>query len=216
MSTDPTSATQQGVASAEAAANALENVGLYYSIAYLDLEPYPIGDSQCSQAVRSFVNNWVTEMHSRGYAAGVYGTANDANQDWDTFEIANPPDDVWIASYPGPGMTTLNLSPLNNNDWSADQRIHQYCCQNGITQTYQGFTLNIDQDIVDAVVAQVYQNQCCQDPCNPSCPNYDPTLQSCGGPVLNCDTCDVFFCEELPNWDSCCCDCFDICEYPEG
>ena len=212
MSSNATTAAQQGDAAAEAAANALAYVGLTYSIAYLDLEHYPTGDSQCSQAVRAYVNSWVVGMNIRGYAAGVYGNADDANQDWDWFDIANPPNDIWIASYPGLGMETSLLPPVNNSDWQFDQRIHQYCCQGNYYETHGTSTLKIDQNIVDACVAQVWQNSCCTDPCDSLCPNYDPTLPSCQPPPDDCGDCNGDECEIDPTLDSCCCDCLHMCE----
>jgi photosystem II stability/assembly factor-like uncharacterized protein len=77
---DPATAATQGASAADQAAAKLNSLGLYNSIGYLDIEAYPRGDAGCSQAVKDYVNSYVSQMHNNGFMAGVY--ANGANI-WD-------------------------------------------------------------------------------------------------------------------------------------
>lgn len=81
------------------------------SITYLDIESYtvPAGDTTCSPAaVRNYVNNWVAEMHAKGYQAGVYGSPGNINSDMTPGAVANVPDQIWAALW----NNAQNVSPL--------------------------------------------------------------------------------------------------------
>src|SRR5579884_1880658 len=204
MSSDPTTAANQGADSANRAANALANLGLYGAIAYLDIEAYtPDNGGTCSQAVQAFVANWVLYMHSHEYQAGVYGNPTDAAADFfNGPTVQNPPDDMWIALWNHNSTQTCGMNPpLDDNLWSSDQRIHQY--DHGITLTYQSATMTIDPDYIDATVtvANVNSGDCPCDVCDPSCANYDPAL--CQG------TCDDDCDPSCPNYDPCDSSCYN-------
>lgn len=148
ISTNTTTAFNQGVTEAASAISAANGLGLTTSIVYYDMESYSSTDTTCKNAVNSFISGWVQRMHSGGFLAGVYGSPSDANAGWAT--VANVPDDVWIAKWDG-RATTLGLTPLPDTLWSHCQRIHQY--QGGHNETWGGVTFNIDNDIENGRVA---------------------------------------------------------------
>jgi hypothetical protein len=147
MSSDPATAASQGVSEANSAASAAAALGLTNTIIYYDLERYNPTTS-CQNSVRSFVNAWVQQMHAKGNLAGVYGSPQNAQDDW--AGIANPPDAVWIAKWDG-NASVFGLTPLSDSLWVNGQRIHQY--QGGHNESYGGVTFNIDNDFDDAPVA---------------------------------------------------------------
>lgn len=148
ISTNTTTAFNQGVSEATSAISAANALGLSTSVVYYDMESYNSGDATCKAAVNSFISGWVQKLRGAGFIAGVYGSPSDANSGWAT--IANVPDDVWIAVWNGVASTT-GLSPLPDSLWSNSQRIHQY--QGGHNETYGGVTFNIDNDIENGRVA---------------------------------------------------------------
>ena len=150
MSSTVATAASQGTAEADSAANAATALGLASpTIVYYDMESYNATTS-CSAAVSAFVNAWVQRTKQRGNLAGVYGSPTNAANDW--VSIANPPDAVWIAKWDN-RATTLGLTPLPDNLWANNQRIHQYV--GGHNETYGTATFNIDNDIENGPVAVV-------------------------------------------------------------
>ncbi len=76
LSTDATAAAGQGRAAADDAAARATALGLPGgSPVYFDMEGYRLGDAACTKAVQSFVAAWDGELHARGFAAGLYGSA---------------------------------------------------------------------------------------------------------------------------------------------
>jgi photosystem II stability/assembly factor-like uncharacterized protein len=146
MSTSTTTARQQGINEANAAADAVAALGLPApSIIYFDMERY---DPTSHPAVKAFINAWVERLAQRGHQAGVYGAGVNATNDW--APIANPPQAVWIAQWNNVDGV-FNLSGLSNNLWSTHQRIHQF--QGPHNETWGGVTFNIDSDRADGPVA---------------------------------------------------------------
>lgn len=144
MSTNTTTAKQQGVEQADAATDEANALGLPpQTIIYYDMEEY----SGVSGPVRAFVAGWVEELHNRGNLAGVYGAPANAGNDWDA--DGHPPDDVWIADWNG-STSVYNLSGLPNGMWSNNQRIHQY--KGNVYETWGGVRLEIDVDSSDGAV----------------------------------------------------------------
>jgi hypothetical protein len=141
-----TKAASQATAQADAAAGEMSATCLPGTIIYYDLEQYKDAPA-CSSAAQSFVNAWVQELHNLGFLAGVYGSPSNADKDW--LNVANPPDDVWIAKWNGV-ESVWNPSPIPNSAWANNQRIHQY--NNLGNQTYGGITFNIDGDYLDGIV----------------------------------------------------------------
>lgn len=77
---DPANAAAQGKAEADSAASAADALGLSKTVIYKDIKNYTI-NSQCSPPVIAFVSAWVSELHNKGYSAGVYANPDPANQD---------------------------------------------------------------------------------------------------------------------------------------
>jgi photosystem II stability/assembly factor-like uncharacterized protein len=157
---NPATARSQGLAEAEAAVDGASALGLGGGTPlYYDLELYAENDASCSAAVRAFVDAWTERVQARGYVAGVYGNARNAQADWRTGVIANPPDAVWLTPWVcGSTATTCNWSPtvfgipgVSDAYWANDQRIRQYW--GGHNETYGGVTFNIDSDFANGPVA---------------------------------------------------------------
>lgn len=147
FSSDPGVARAQAINEARSAQAAARALGLDRTVIYYDMEYYNT-DPSCGNAVTAFVDAWVSEMHAAGFKAGIYGSPYDASADW---LGATPPDVVWLASWNGVA-SVWNIPPLGNDLWAFDQRVHQY--RGGHNETWNGITLNIDSDVVDATVAR--------------------------------------------------------------
>ncbi|MHC4091443.1 MAG: glycoside hydrolase domain-containing protein, partial [Planctomycetota bacterium] len=162
-------ARNQGLAEADAAVNAASALGLGAGTPlYYDLELYSESSASCSAAVRAFVNAWTERVNARGYLAGVYGNARNAQADWRTGVIANPPDAVWLVPWVcGKTATSCNWSPtvfgipgLNDAYWANNQRIRQYWGDH--SETYGGVKFTIDSDFANAPVAGADTSSSCQ------------------------------------------------------
>ncbi|HSP82014.1 MAG TPA: glycoside hydrolase domain-containing protein [Myxococcaceae bacterium] len=160
FSYDAATARSQGLSEADAAVNAASALGLGASTPlYYDLENYNETNATCTTAVRAFVNAWVERVKQRGYIAGVYGNAYDAQHDWIPGVISNPPDAVWIASWAcSAGTTSCGWSPtvwgisgLSDSYWTNNQRVRQYWGDH--TETYGGVSFAIDSNYANAPVA---------------------------------------------------------------
>ena len=144
-------AQSSGTAAADDAIGDTVALGLPAGIPiYFDMEAYAVKDAACTLAVQTFVSAWVAELHARGYVAGVYGSSSSTARDMQALVATGTgPDNLWFANW-------------NNNDglfgdpyvsdalWANHQRIHQY--RGGHTETFGGFSINIDSDFVDAAV----------------------------------------------------------------
>jgi len=145
MSTNNTTARQQGINEADAATSAANALGLTApTVIYYDMEQY----NGASAAVKAFVGGWSAELHNKGNKAGVYGNGSNAASDWAT--APTPPDAVWIANWNG-STSVFGLSGLPDSEWSSHQRLHQY--EGGHNETWGGVTFNIDSNSADGPVA---------------------------------------------------------------
>ncbi len=146
-----TSASAQGTAAADDAVSHAGSLGLPAgSPIYLDMEAYALSNAACTQTVQTFVSSWVTELHTLGYVAGVYGSASSMIRDLQPLAatVASP-DDVWIADWNG--VESVFGDPyLSDSLWTNHQRLHQY--RGGHNATYGGVTINIDSSYVDGAV----------------------------------------------------------------
>jgi hypothetical protein len=117
---------------------------------YFDMEAYAVKNPACTQAVQTFVSAWDAELHSKGWVAGVYGSASSTARDLQALETAGTgPDDVWIANWNG-NEAVFGDPYVSDDLWTNHQRIHQY--RGGHKETYGGVTINIDSDFVDGAV----------------------------------------------------------------
>jgi photosystem II stability/assembly factor-like uncharacterized protein len=173
MSSDPAVAYTQGVAQADLAVERLAELGLTFpdktgSVVYYDIEYYGTNIA-CRNAVNSFMNGWVSQIHARGNLAGVYAThACDTGLN-DFRTITNVPDVVWIAGwYYNVGDPRATYDPTASvwdwlsvcmvpDAWANHQRIRQYAGDHD--ETWGGLTLEIDNDVLDGVVANAYMTK---------------------------------------------------------
>ena len=164
ISYDVDTAYAQGVDEANLAVDRLSALGLTAadksgSAVYYDMESYGTA-SDCRNAVNSFMNGWVYRLHTRGNLAGAYASTL-CNQGLNDFlTIANVPDLAWPARWyhnAGSGSYDPTASVWNvgscipSTAWSDHQRIRQY--EGGHNESWGGVTLNIDNDVLDGVVA---------------------------------------------------------------
>jgi photosystem II stability/assembly factor-like uncharacterized protein len=163
ISSNLTTAKQQGVAEADAAVKQAKLLGLSDVVIYHDIEMYT-KSSSCSQAVVAFLDGWTEELKNSKNGltyAGVYGDPTNAKND---FTKVTGLDDVWIVKVPTKAEPDLNVSIWNLSPlcdpfaqgcepvWTVDQRIHQYLID--VQESYGNTKLyGIDPDIVDAPVA---------------------------------------------------------------
>jgi uncharacterized protein YraI len=152
----PASAGSEGVAAADDAVRASAALGLLGGSAiYNDMENYPAGVAACRTAVLSYLSGWTSELHRRGYLAGVYaqlysGAADLAGTYAST--AYSRPDALWVARYDAnPSLT--RWAGIPDAYWSASQRAKQY--RGGHDETYGGVTLTIDSDQVNGPAATV-------------------------------------------------------------
>ena len=167
MSSDVTTAFQQGVNEANLAVERLAQLGLTGpsktgSVVYYDMENYGT-NAACRSAVNAFMNGWVSQIHTRGNLAGVYGSTLCNTGLSDFLNITHVPDVIWPArwyhnlgeGYYDPSASVWNLgSCLPNTAWSNHQRIRQY--EGDHDETWGNLTLDIDSNVLDGVVAIPY------------------------------------------------------------
>ncbi len=168
FSPDPATAYQDGINEANLAVDTMASFGLTYpdksgSVIYYDLEAFS-GDQACRDAVKSFMNGWVAQLHVRGNLAGVYGSTGCTNGLNLYLTIPNVPDVIWPAIWDhNIGHVDANYEPLatvwtagciSTSSWNNHQRIRQY--EGEHNETWGGVTINIDNDVIDGVVSVPY------------------------------------------------------------
>jgi hypothetical protein len=120
-----------------ATGNAITAGFLPGSVIYYDMENYglschPTINGRANYKVTvngrtaaiSFLQGWVSTLHQKGYLAGVYVSASNAND-----LAAINPDEVWIAAGGPPAKATIwgfGQYGLNDSQFSAHQRVHQF------------------------------------------------------------------------------------------
>lgn len=159
---DPATAYAQGVDNANQAAAKLLELGLTNpdgsgSVVYYDLEHFYY-TSECSIAARAFVQGWTNRLLELGIYPGLYGTSRNLN-DNQFNNLQPPPSVVWIAEWfivPGyrPDIDVFDVDHLPDNYWSNHQRVYQYSGSHN--ETWAGVTINIDNNVLDGVVALPY------------------------------------------------------------
>jgi photosystem II stability/assembly factor-like uncharacterized protein len=138
---------QQGIIEANAAVSATRNLGfLGNAVIYYDMEVYSTTNSECREAVNSFLAGWTQRIKEYGLRSGVYGHRINVN-DWTT--IYPVPDSVWIAYWVlpygyNPYASAYSIPGVSDSLWYG-HRIRQYT--GGHTETYGGLTFNIDSNI---------------------------------------------------------------------
>ncbi len=159
FSYDTATAYAQGVDNANQAAAKLLELGLTNpdgtgSVVYYDLE-YFYYTSACSAAARAFVQGWTNRLQTLGIYSGLYATSRNLN-DNKIYNLQPPPSVVWIAEWftPSgyrPDVTVFDVDYLADSYWSNHQRVYQYSGDHN--ETWAGVTINIDNNVLDGVVA---------------------------------------------------------------
>jgi hypothetical protein len=152
MSTNVSTARQQGLSDATETVNALRKFGFGAgSASYLDIEAYGRTTS-CDNAVLAFIDVWTETLHANGYLSGVYSSGysgialiNEAMLGQRAGFTA--PDHIWFAHTNGQATTDAGGPYLHDSLFANHQRIHQY--DNGETETFGGKTYTIDWNYVD-------------------------------------------------------------------
>lgn len=155
ISTNLTTAAQQGSAAATDAVVQMRSLGLLPgNPVYLDMESWSHRNEDCSASVMAFTDAWTVGLNSAGYLAGFYSSAGtgvralvaEVQRPGSTFHT---PDALWFASWDGVATTSDDRIP--DTLWANHQRVKQYL--GGHNETYGGQTINIDSSQVDAPVA---------------------------------------------------------------
>lgn len=148
MSNKASTAAAQGRAAADDAAASAKALGLSAGapIVY-DMEAYGSG---CSKAVRAFYDGWTRRLHDLGRMSGIYGSRNSTITDVAALPAHGQasPDVVWVATASGQPQTA-SLPPLPDGTY-AGKRLNQF--ELGVTRTYAGKSINIDESAVDDFV----------------------------------------------------------------
>ena len=171
FSSDVNQAFIQGKDQAYFAAARLAELGLTEadlsdSVVYYDLENYGT-DLACREAVKAFVNGWVSHLHDFTNLAGVYGGTLCDTGLTNYLNIPNVPDVVWPARwYYYPEYPYFNYDPnasvwtlgtcFPTTVWNNHQRIRQYAGDH--FETWGGLRIpgSIDSNVLDGVVALPY------------------------------------------------------------
>lgn len=147
----PSQATTEGTDAAIDAVTHAQAVGIGTgNPIYFDLESYTRGGSRTS-SVLAFLSAWTTQLHADGYGSGVYSSADSGIADLASQYGTGyaEPDDIWIARWNDEQSTSDPNVP--STDWAANQRLHQY--HGGHNETYDGVTINIDNDYLAGATA---------------------------------------------------------------
>lgn len=162
FSSKPGEAYAEGVDNANQARARLLALGLTNSdgsgsVVYYDLEYFDYSTT-CSAAARAFVRGWTTRLQELGIASGLYATSSNLNVN-QIYNLQPPPQVVWIAEWystPGyrPDVTVWDVDWLDDYYWTNHQRILQYSGSHN--ETWGGVTINIDNDVLDGIVAAPY------------------------------------------------------------
>ncbi len=156
ISSNISTAYQQGVNEAASALTTAAALNLALpdqsgTIIYYDMEAYDTTNTSCNNAVKSFINGWVTQMHAKNSLAAIYSTGPVLNQ---IAAISNLPDAIWpahwIYSQFNPDATVWDIYRLSNDVWNQHQRVRQY--SGGHYETWGSVRLNIDSNVLDGIV----------------------------------------------------------------
>jgi Domain of unknown function (DUF1906) len=142
----PGSAAAEGRAAADDAVTQAADLGIPAGTPIIyDMEGYGGG---CGSAVTTFLSAWDAELHARGYVAGVYESFSNLGDLIGASGRMTEPDIIHYADWDGHATTYSPYMPASR--WANHQRIHQY--QGGHDETYDGATVNIDNDQLDVTL----------------------------------------------------------------
>jgi Domain of unknown function (DUF1906) len=137
------SAGAEGKAAADDAVTQAAGLGIPAGTPIIyDMEGYRGG---CGPEVTTFLSAWDSELHARGYVAGIYESFSNIGDLISASGRITEPDVIHYADWDG--LATTGSSYMPASMWTNHQRIHQY--QGGHNETYNGATVNIDNDQLD-------------------------------------------------------------------
>ncbi len=141
------SAAAEGKAAADDAVTQAGDLGIPSGTPIIfDMEAYRGG---CHAAVITFLSAWDSELHAKGYVAGIYESFSNIADLIGAAGQMTEPDVIHYADWDGHATTTSSYMPSNR--WTSNQRIHQY--QGGHNETWGGKTINIDNDQLDVALS---------------------------------------------------------------
>jgi glycoside hydrolase-like protein len=140
-------AAAEGTAAARDAAAQAADLGIPAGTPLIyDMEAYGTG---CSKQVVTFLSAWDTQLHARGYQAGVYESFSNIGDLVRAQGKMVEPDVIHYADWDGQATTDSSYMPATM--WTDHQRLHQYT--GGSNLTWGGATLNVDLDQLDVNLA---------------------------------------------------------------
>lgn len=150
ISYDVATARTQGRADAADAVRAAKALGIAApSTIYSDMEGYDNTIPGCVASVLGYLSGWTFTLERNGYMSGVYSSASSGIRDLSTHyksTVYTRPDDIWMAWWNGVADVDGG-SYVPDDQWRNQQRVHQYA--GNVTETYGGFTIQIDRDFLD-------------------------------------------------------------------
>jgi hypothetical protein len=144
MSSNTTTAYNQGYAEAQSANGAVWGLGMGGGIPIVvDIEAFNTSNSTCLAAVKAYVRGWSAFLQSPpAQPAGVYGST--CGSGLNNYAALSPhPDWIWGAYWNG-NPSTSNMACITATNWANRQRHKQY--QGGHNETWNGKTVNVDSD----------------------------------------------------------------------
>jgi hypothetical protein len=141
------SAAAEGKAAADDAVTQAGDLGIPAGTPIIyDMEAYRGG---CGSEVTTFLSAWDSALQARGYVAGIYESFSNVP---DLISAAGQMTEPTVIHYADwDGRATTNSSYMPSNMWTDHQRIHQY--EGGHNETYNGATVNIDNDQLDVTLS---------------------------------------------------------------
>ena len=120
---------------------------------YYDMESFNTSKASCLSAVLSFLDAWTRQIHASGYVSGVYSSASTGAEAVGLATVVSghlmaKPDSLWFAFWDR--QSNVSGTPYLPDWWWRSSRIKQY--MGGHNRKINGFTLNIDADLVRGAV----------------------------------------------------------------
>ncbi|MFC6644161.1 glycoside hydrolase domain-containing protein [Granulicella cerasi] len=158
MSTSPATAQTQGASEADSAIGAMAALGMGQgSTIVFDLEAYTYTNATYLAATQAFLEGWNAELHAKGYLSAVYSSHNEFNG-WIPTIVTPAIDTIWYAYFFSSGVACGTTCQTVYPTASAFTAIAPYWLNHhrsrqtssSFNSTYNGLTLNIDEDYTDA------------------------------------------------------------------
>jgi len=167
FSTTAATATAQGVAEADSAVAAMQNLGMLQgSTIIYDMEAYSDTVAADIAATQAFIQGWDSELHAKGYLAAVYSGHGEFDS-WSPNLVTPAIDIIWFTYFFSNGVacgttcqtvypTPTSTFDLSTTYWLNNHRARQ--TSSAFNSTYGSLTLNIDEDWVDAAFSVATPN----------------------------------------------------------